>query len=75
MKFILRKEFAYPESSSEPRYVAVLPEVQNNVNQNSVKYEWTIELAKRFDTFAEAQRWRAVLTRAQDFVEIVQVTR
>jgi hypothetical protein len=61
MKFILRKEWAYPESSSEPRYVAVLPGFQNNVNQNSVKYELTRELAKRFDTFAEAQRCQRFL--------------
>jgi hypothetical protein len=74
MKFILRKEYAYAESSSEPRYVAVLPQFQNNVNQNSVRYEWTIEFATRFDSFAEAQRWRSVLG-ARDSVEIVQVAK
>jgi len=75
MKFILRKESAYQESNSEPRYVVILSGFQNNFNPNSVKYEWTIELAKRFDTFAEAQRWQAVITRARGSVEIVQVAK
>jgi hypothetical protein len=75
MKFILRKEFAYLESSSEPRYVALLPLFQNNIDPNSVKYEWSIELAKRFETFAEAQRWQAVFSRSRSTVEIVQVAK